>query len=147
MYHSPAIINPRNMEVVLQCFLLSKLIKKLRFQNKLKMQTIIQNLKSSLKKNYFRDIFLILLYFLNIFPDSSSVLVLALFSRSRHPPLALLVYSVLPIKPWESLGWQADMYYVCMSNSHRMTALECLNDKSYNRSLCGKWIAGLPSLW
>ena len=104
MYHSPAIINPRNMEVVLQCFLLSKLIKELRFQNKLKMQTIIQNLKSSLKKNYFRDIFLILLYFLNIFPDSSSVLVLALFSRSRHPPLALLVYSVLAIKPWESLG-------------------------------------------
>lgn len=50
MYHSPAIINPRNMEVVLQCFLLSKLIKELRFQNKLIMQTIIQNLKSSLKK-------------------------------------------------------------------------------------------------
>ena len=52
MYHSPAIINPRNlnMEVVLQYFLLSKLIKELRFQNKLKMQTIIQNLKSSLKK-------------------------------------------------------------------------------------------------
>ena len=57
MYHSPAIINPRNMEVVLQCFLLSKLIKELRFQNKLKMRTIIQNLKSSLKKNYFRDVF------------------------------------------------------------------------------------------
>ena len=50
MYHSPAIINPRNTEVVLQYFLLSKLIKELRFQNKLKMQTIIQNLKSSLKK-------------------------------------------------------------------------------------------------
>ena len=52
MYHSPVIINPRNlnMEVVLQYFLLSKLIKELRFQNKLKMQTIIQNLKSSLKK-------------------------------------------------------------------------------------------------
>ena len=50
MYHSPAIINPRNMEVVLQYFLLSKLIKELRFQNKFKMQTIIQNLKSSLKK-------------------------------------------------------------------------------------------------
>ena len=104
MYHSPAIINPRNMEVVLQCFLFSKLIKELRFQNKLKMQTIIQNLKSSLKKIISEIFFLILFHFLNIFPASSSVLVLALFSRSRHPPLALLVYPVLPIKPWESLG-------------------------------------------
>ena len=57
MYHSPAIINPRNMEVVLQCFLLSKLIKELRFQNKLKMQTIIQNLKSSLKELFQRYFF------------------------------------------------------------------------------------------
>lgn len=115
MYHTPAIINPRHMEVVLQCqcVLLSNSIKEVRLQNKLKMQKIIQNLKSSIKKNYFRDIFLVLFYFLNIFPASSFELVLALFSPSRHPPLVLLVYPVLdPIKPRESLGWQADMNYV-----------------------------------
>ena len=77
------------------------------------MQKILPNLKSSIKKNYFRDIFLVIFYFLNIFPASSSILVLTLFSRSRHPPLLLLVYPVLdPIKPWESLAWQADMNYV-----------------------------------
>ena len=50
MYHTPAIMNPRHMEVVLQFFLLSNVIKELRFQNKLKMQTIKQNLRSTLKK-------------------------------------------------------------------------------------------------
>ena len=90
------------------------------------MQSIIQNLKSSIKKKLFQRYFFGLFYYFNIFLPRS------LFSRSRsHPPLVFLVYPVLdPIKPWESLGWQADMYYVCMSYSHRMTALECLNDKS-----------------
>ena len=92
MYHSSAIINPRNMEVVLQCFLFSKLIKELRFQNKLKMQTIIQNLKSSLKKLFQRYFFNIILFF-----EYFSCLVLCIGAR------ALLSFPASPSRTFRLL--------------------------------------------
>lgn len=101
MYHSPAIINPRNIEVVLQCFLLSKLIKELRFRDKLKMQTIIQNLKSSLKKKLFQRYFFNIILFFKYF---SCPRPLYWCSRSSLVPgIPLSHFSFTPCSPL-SLG-------------------------------------------